>query len=109
LIHMITTVSPGAKRGSTAPYAYSHVALVESGTAQPRTLQNAFINPVPTSGDVVENACRAMRTHLAALDSMYGRTTRAHATLSGKEAWAELSNDQTSMAGLAAWTRDQLR
>ena len=43
LVHMICTVSPGAKKGSTAPYSYSHLVLVESGNRQPRTLQNALV------------------------------------------------------------------
>ena len=34
LIHLIATVSPGAKLGSTAPYAYADLMLVEAG-AQP--------------------------------------------------------------------------
>ena len=76
------TVSPGAKKGSTAPYAYSHLVLVESGNAQPRTLQNAFIEPVRTDGDLVQNAYAAMQQHLADLDAMYGKAEqRAHAGL----------------------------
>src|SRR5450830_884629 len=32
----------GAKRGSTAPYAYADLVLVETGARQPRSLSNAF-------------------------------------------------------------------
>src|SRR5262249_42109225 len=82
LTHMVATVSPGAKKGSTAPYAYSHLVIAESGKAQPRTLQNAFVEPVSKKGNLIENAYRSMRTHLDDLDKMYGkRELRAHAGL----------------------------
>ena len=42
LIHLIATVSPGAKLGSTAPYAYADLMLMEAGSRQPRSLANAF-------------------------------------------------------------------
>ena len=42
LLHLVLTVSPGAKKGSTAPYAYADLVLVETGARQPRSLANAF-------------------------------------------------------------------
>ena len=45
LVHLIATVSPGAKKGSTAPYAWAELMLIEAGRRQPRTLANAFRNP----------------------------------------------------------------
>ena len=45
LIHLIATVSPGAKLGSTAPYSYADLMLIEIGTRQPRSLANAFRKP----------------------------------------------------------------
>jgi len=100
LVHIVATVSPGAKKGSTAPYAYSHLVLAEAGTAQPRTLQNAFIEAVPTRGHVIENAYDAMREHLDDLDRMYGkREARAHAGMrTGGRFEAEMSLDE-----LATW------
>ena len=47
LVHLIATVSPGAKLGSTAPYAYADLMLIEAGSRQPRSLANAFRGPVP--------------------------------------------------------------
>ena len=38
LIHLIATVSPGAKKGSTAPYAFADLMFVETGRRQPRSL-----------------------------------------------------------------------
>jgi CRISPR system Cascade subunit CasC len=102
LVHIVATVSPGAKKGSTAPYAYSHLVLVEGGKAQPRTLQNAFLDPVRTSGNVVSGAYAAVRDHLADLDSMYGKNeSRAHAGL-GSEAYFE---GKMPLAELAEWTK----
>ncbi len=106
LVHMVATVSPGAKRGSTAPYAYSHLVLVEGGRAQPRTLQNAFIEPVRTSGNLVDNAYTAMQQHLSDLDGMYGKQeVRAH---SGLATGGRFENPQT-LTQLASWARDQVQ
>lgn len=73
LVHVAATVSPGAKLGSTAPYAYSHLVLVEAGNAQPRTLANAFLAPVQERPDLVANTYRALARHIDELDRMYGR------------------------------------
>lgn len=105
LVHIVSMVSPGAKKGSTAPYAYSHLVLVESGNSQPRTLQNAFINPVRTSGDLVSNAYTALGVHLSDLDGMYGKTTeRAHAALQAEERF----EGKVTLAELAAWAGRQV-
>jgi len=102
LVQMIATVSPGAKKGSTAPYAYSHLVLVESGNAQPRTLQNAFVEPVRTSGNIIHNAYQALASHLADLDAMYGKgEERAHAGLQA----GDLFEGGMSLASLAAWAK----
>ncbi|MDQ0507275.1 type I-E CRISPR-associated protein Cas7/Cse4/CasC [Xanthobacter agilis] len=69
LIHLIATVSPGAKKGSTAPYAYADLVLVESGARQPRSLANAFRTAVAPT---VAAAGTALAVHLAKLDGMYG-------------------------------------
>lgn len=113
LVHMVATVSPGAKKGSTAPYAYSHLVLLESGNRQPRTLQNAFIEPVRASGDLVQNAYAAMRRHLAELDAMYGKAEdRAHAGLftvervDGKD--SSIFENRMSMPELAEWARKKV-
>lgn len=105
LTHMVATVSPGAKLGSTAPYAYSHLVLVESGNAQPRTLQNAFLEPVRTSGNVIENSYRALAEHLADLDRMYGkREARAHAGLRTQD----LFEGRMDLPSLAEWARKRV-
>jgi CRISPR system Cascade subunit CasC len=110
LVHMVATVSPGAKKGSTAPYAYSHLALVESGKRQPRTLQNSFIRPVQPTGDLVRNTYLAMREHLAELDEMYGKgEERAHAGLYTNDTdEGSLFENRMALAELADWTRARI-
>jgi CRISPR-associated protein Cas7/Cse4/CasC, subtype I-E/ECOLI len=75
LITAIATVSPGAKLGATAPYAYADFVLLETGRQQPRSLANAYLKALPTHGDVMQAAVNALGAHLAALDSMYGLTS----------------------------------
>ena len=73
LVHLIATVSPGAKRGSTAPYAWADAVLVEAGDRQPRTLARAFQTPVALgNGELAGRTGAAMRDELADLDAMYG-------------------------------------
>lgn len=69
LVHLIATVSPGAKLGSTAPYAYADMVLLEAGSRQPRSLANAFRSP---SKAQTGEAAAALAAHLAKLDSAYG-------------------------------------
>jgi len=113
LVHMACTVSPGAKKGSTAPYAYSHLVLLESGNRQPRTLQNAFIEPVRPNGDLVQNAYAALRGYLAEMDAMYGKAEqRAHAGLftvertDGKE--STIFDNRKTLPDLATWASKQV-
>ncbi len=105
LIRMIATVSPGAKKGSTAPYAYSHLVLAELGKAQPRTLQNAFVSPVRATGDVIQESYERLRDHLSDLDQMYGKTEeRAHA---GLRSGGHFENGMPLLE-LAGWARHRV-
>lgn len=76
LVHAIAEVSPGAKLGATAPYARAEYIVLETGTAQPRSFANAFLQPVRFSGNghpMVQSA-RRIADYIDALDAMYGRT-----------------------------------
>lgn len=68
LVHLIAEVSPGAKLGSTAPYSRASFMLVEAGDRQPRSLAEAFQQPVPPDP---ATASAALTAHLAALDAAY--------------------------------------
>ena len=69
LVHLIATVSPGAKLGSTAPYACADLMLIEAGRRQPRSLANAFRKLVPAQ---VDAATVALSAYLGKLDAAYG-------------------------------------
>jgi CRISPR system Cascade subunit CasC len=72
---LVCTVSPGAKLGSTAPYARAWLVLAEAGESQPRTLADAFLSPVPARGDMRLAAARALADFVAGYDAMYGQET----------------------------------
>ncbi len=74
LVEAVATVSPGAKRGSTAPYSFAELVLLERGTGQPRTLANAFLKPVQAGGaGVMAGSVGALAEHRTRLeDRMYG-------------------------------------
>jgi CRISPR system Cascade subunit CasC len=73
LLHLIATVSPGAKRGSTAPFEWAKFMLVEAGDWQPRSLAGAFINGLPTQQPALRKAAvQRMADELAQLDAAYG-------------------------------------
>jgi CRISPR system Cascade subunit CasC len=75
LLHLVAKVTPGAKKGSTAPYDWASLVLVEAGEEQPRTLANAFIEPVRRA-PVDRMAGDALARHVAAIDQMYGNSAR---------------------------------
>ena len=104
LVHLIATVSPGAKRGSTAPYSYADLMVVEAGLRQPRSLANAFRSPVAAQ---VSAATGALAGHLGRLDSVYG-ANEARRSLSVEDSdvpgAARLSLDE-----LATWTAETVR
>lgn len=73
LIHLIAEVTPGAKKGSTAPYTFAEFMLVETGNRQPRTLANAFRKAVALGqGDVAEAAVSTLDRYLQRMDGAYG-------------------------------------
>jgi CRISPR system Cascade subunit CasC len=94
LIQLVARVSPGAKKGSTAPYAYAHLTLVEAGSGQPRTLANAFLKPITaTAGhpDLVANAYSALTNYVTEIDQVFGLASRrAHAAIGPKDKLAPL-------------------
>jgi len=102
LLHLIATVSPGAKRGSTAPYAWADLMLVEVGDRQPRTLAGAFRKAVPLgTGDVLEGALAQMSAQLTNLDSCYGGGERRAALCTAPVALP--GAEMMDLDRLAAW------
>lgn len=105
LIHLVTTVSPGAKLGSTAPHAYAHFVMVERGAEQPRTLANAFLKPVRAAKgeDLLARTYEALRGHLNNLDGMYGKTTERSFAALNADALTSVAGERTSVPDLAKW------
>ena len=95
LVHLIATVSPGAKLGSTAPYGYADLMLVEGGTRQPRSLANAY--RTPAKAQTVE-AANALSEYLQKLDHCYG----------AKEARRVMSVEKCAIPGAAPLNLDEL-
>lgn len=100
LLHLIATVSPGAKRGGTAPYAYAQALLVEAGERQPRTLANAFRAAIDPQ---LPAALNAMEQHLQNLDDAYEQEEVRRVMSVGYPAGPGLGAAPNSLPQLAAW------
>jgi len=107
MVHIIATVSPAAKLGSTAAYAHAGMFLVEKGSSQPRTLANAFLRPASARTDLLANAYQALAAHVADLDRAYGRNQRRFLAVSDADRLAPALGDDdrvASISDLARWT-----
>ena len=104
LVHLIATVSPGAKRGSTAPYSYAELMLVEAGSRQPRSLANAFRRPVAPQ---LADAASALVAQLDRVDAAYG----AHEgrRLMSVDDFEAADAKRVNLDELAAWAASVVR
>lgn len=84
LITSIVQQSPGAKKGSTAPYSWSDMLLLEAGTTQPRSLTNAFLEAIKSKGefDIRQKALAQLASYVGKLEEMYGKDNKTHRFLS---------------------------
>ena len=104
LVHLIATVSPGAKLGSTAPYAAADLMLIEAGSRQPRSLANAYREPTAARTDA---AMDALESQLAALDDCYGVKEARRVMSVGRRELPGAS--WLSCDALATWAADAVR
>jgi CRISPR system Cascade subunit CasC len=110
-VHLLTTVSPGAKLGSTAPYSRAQCLFAEAGTTQPRTLANAFQDPVDKE-NIRQNSYRALAEHIEDIDQMYGaQTDRRLAAMGPTDRLVEgLGVDGTvTVEEVANWAANQIQ
>ena len=107
LVHLIATVSPGAKLGATAPYACAELVLAEVGTRQPRTLANAFMDPVPKRGAKRE-AAKAIDAYLGRFDAMYGGHEERRVSTMISPA-PEHAGGEVALGELASWASEQVQ
>ena len=111
LVWLIAEISPGAKKGSTAPYSRAEFILIEAGERQPRTLANAFREPVSLAAHHNESLGRrsadALAKYLGDLDDTYATgEVRRHMALPDL---ALNGTDRLPLAGLAAWAGQVVR
>lgn len=98
LVHLIAEVSPGAKRGSTAPYGRADLMLLEMGDRQPRSLATAYRKAIPHD---LDRAAQALADHLAKLDAAYATgEERRHLSLADASPPASTAG---TLVDLARW------
>ena len=104
-IHVIATTSPGAKRGSTAPYGFASFLLAEAGTRQPRSLAEAWRTACAPTLDAAQ---QALTTHVQQVDAMYGKDEqRAVAAL--RYDGAQIGAENMPLNELATWAGSHVR
>lgn len=110
LVHLIATVSPGAKKGSTAPYAFAQTLLLEAGSRQPRSLASAFEAAIAGTRDrpLSVRAEDALFERLSAFDRAYG-SKEARRFLSLRSDARDGATGPESLDHLATWAADCVR
>ena len=110
LVHLIATVSPGAKLGSTAPYARADLVLIEAGSRQPRSLANAFREPVTAQ---TKAAVAKLAKYLSEDDECYGtrerRRVMAKRSVLMDDTCDKLQAEWRNLPDLAAWVAQTVR
>lgn len=107
LLHLIATVSPGAKRGSTAPFEWAKFMLVEAGDWQPRSLAGAFQNALPQNQPALrKTAVQRIADEITQMDAAYGAPL-ARRYLSVDDVQVP-GAERLPLAALADWARGAL-
>ena len=97
LLGLVATVSPGAKKGSTAPYGYAKFLMIEAGERQPRSLSGAYRKPSkPDFSDALER----IRSETERNDQTYGEheTRRTAVNMPGEP-------QGSTLAEMIQWTK----
>ena len=106
LIHLIAKVSPGAKKGSTAPFANADLILAETGCAQPRSLAKAYLSSCDHD---IESAISALSRHMEKDDLAWGSQRQRRRRFASTEPASLPEACRTDLFGLAEWAADQVR
>ncbi len=108
LLHLIATVSPGAKRGSTAPFGWAKFMLVEAGDWQPRSLAGAFHNALRLDQPSIrEAAIRQIVDEMGKHDDAYGAPLeRCYLAVDDV---ALPGGHRLPLAELASWAQGRIR
>jgi len=110
LVHLIATVSPGAKKGSTAPYAYADLMMIEVGARQPRSLAAAFRRPVMVEHgqSQAEAAIQAFAAQLQLFDKAYD-PHEVRRVMNATLGDAGTLGEGLSLNAIAAWAAQSVR
>ncbi len=104
LAHLIATVSPGAKLGSTAPYTCADLMLVEAGSRQPRSLANAYRTPARPQ---LAETTGALAGYMGKLDNAYG-ANEVRRVMSVEDCEIPKA-ERLNLNDLASWAADVIR
>jgi CRISPR system Cascade subunit CasC len=108
LVNLVATVSPGAKRGSTAPYSFADFVAVEAGNSQPCTWANAFFEPISSGAGLKDRALATLARQVGALNRMYpSQTQRRFASLQEVEVPGSVRLD--SVQEVAGWAESAIK
>lgn len=99
LLRNIAEVSPGAKKGSTAPFGYAHTMLIEAGRRQPRSMSDSFRDAVKPS---MRAANAALADYLTNVDDCYD-TGEARRYLSLDKSFEVPGAERSTMTECQAW------
>ena len=95
---------PGAKLGSTEPYACADLVPVEAGSRQPCSLANAFRCPAKAQ---TEAAAKALVDELNDLDGIYG--VEEARRVSSKKDYGIPNAERLRFDDLATWAAEAIR
>ena len=104
LVHLIATVSPGAKLGSTAPYGRARFMLIEAGSSQPYSLADAYRKPVAAQ---IDDALEALSKEIKGQDDCYG--VKGVRRFMSTTDWGVSGAGRLSCDALATWAADAVR
>ena len=108
LVHLIATVSPGAKLGSTAPHSFAHLVLAEAGNRQPCTLANGFLKSVDLRGDLLASTYARLAQEVSDLDMNFG-SAPARSLMARGAPIVVAKAEAKPLPELAAWCAQQVQ
>jgi len=104
LVHLIATVTPGAKLGSTAPYSWSPFVFLEMGDRQPRSLSDAFRTACAPELSVTLDC---LSRTVSSFDECYG-AGEARGFMCTEKEFNLPSSDRMPLDDLAKWAGDAI-
>lgn len=111
LLHLIATVSPGAKRGSTAPFAWARFMLVEAGDWQPRSLASAFQDALPLRDvddkGTLQRSVERIGTEMQTMDDAYGMLTARR--FLARDDFALPQAERANLEQIGTWVEEVIR